>query len=276
MLLLQYLCAFFALRFRFMTITFLVLSAAAEAYYQPLVLEKRFFQHRNLNTNKKSTAAGISQSSACGVRSIFPHLGFGTMRHGNKVVRFQRQCQAQLAALSFTLISLRFVLDIQIIGVNIMVYHMMQIEYTREAIKNIAETGSNRDDAVRLLIQKCGGKLINFYGLVRQEYNIVLIVEFNDLPNYLGMALSGVLGGAIADWKTVQLFAAEEMVAATETYRATKEINSPPPSKQQPFEFRKKRVDEMLTKASCEFLGSLISYFFTGDPIQGYVACFLI
>jgi len=56
-------------------------------------------------------------------------------------------------------------------------------------------------------------------------------VEFNDLPNYLGMALSGVLGGAIADWKTVQLFAAEEMVAATETYRATKEINSPPPSK---------------------------------------------
>ena len=153
---------------------------------------------------------------------------------------------------------------------------MMQIEYIREAIKNIAETGSNRDDAVRLLIQKCGGKLINFYGLVRQEYNIVLIVEFNDLPNYLGMTLSGVLGGAIADWKTVQLFAAEEMVAATETYRATKEINSPPPSKQQPFEFRKKRADEILTKASCEFLGSLISYFFTGDPIQGYVACFLI
>ncbi len=29
---------------------------------------------------------------------------------------------------------------------------MMQIEYIREAIKNIAETGSNRDDAVRLLI----------------------------------------------------------------------------------------------------------------------------
>ncbi|MEC8234467.1 MAG: GYD domain-containing protein, partial [Pseudomonadota bacterium] len=101
-----------------------------------------------------------------------------------------------------------------------MALYMMQIKYTREAIKDIAETGSNREDAVRPLIEKCGGKLINFYGLVGQEYNIVLIVEFNDLPNYLGMALSGILGGAIADWKTIQLFTAEEMVAATETYRA--------------------------------------------------------
>tara|TARA_Y100000588_G_scaffold268024_1_gene283208 strand:- start:410 stop:748 length:339 start_codon:yes stop_codon:yes gene_type:complete len=112
-----------------------------------------------------------------------------------------------------------------------MALYMMQIKYTREAIKDIAETGSNREDAVRPLIEKCGGKLINFYGLVGQEYNIVLIVEFSDLPNYLGMALSGILGGAIADWKTVQLFTAEEMVSATETYRATKEVYSPPPSK---------------------------------------------
>ena len=94
---------------------------------------------------------------------------------------------------------------------------MMQIKHTKEAIKDNAETGSNREEAVGLLIQKCGVKLINFYGLVGNEYNIVLILEFNDLPNYLGMAVSGVLGGAIADWKTVQLFTAEEMVAATET-----------------------------------------------------------
>ena len=43
MLLLQYRCAFFALGFRFMTITFLVLSAAVEAYYWALVLEMRDF-----------------------------------------------------------------------------------------------------------------------------------------------------------------------------------------------------------------------------------------
>ena len=74
------------------------------------------------------------------------------------------------------LISLRCSVVIQIFGVNIMALYMMQIKYTREAIKDIAESGSNREDAVRPLIEKCGGKLIHFYGLVGQEYNIVLIV----------------------------------------------------------------------------------------------------
>ncbi len=57
-----------------------------------------------------------------------------------------------------------------------MALYMMQIKYTREAIKDIAETGSNREDAVRPLIEKCGGKLVNFYWILGQEYNIVLIV----------------------------------------------------------------------------------------------------
>ena len=35
-----------------------------------------------------------------------------------------------------------------------MALYMMQIKYTREAIKDIAESGSNREDAVRPLIEK--------------------------------------------------------------------------------------------------------------------------
>ena len=54
----------------------------------------------------------------------------------------------------------------------------MQIKYTLDAIKDIAESGSNREDAVRPLIEKCGGKLISFYGLVGQDHHIVLITEF--------------------------------------------------------------------------------------------------
>ena len=50
------------------------------------------------------------------------------------------------------LISLRCSVVIQIFGVNIMALYMMQIKYTREAIKDIAESGSNREDAVRPLI----------------------------------------------------------------------------------------------------------------------------
>ena len=112
-----------------------------------------------------------------------------------------------------------------------MALYMMQIKYTLDAIKDIAESGSNREDAVRPLIEKCGGKLISFYGLVGQDHHIVLITEFKSLPDYLGMALSGILGGAIADWKTVQLYSAADMMAATETYRASKDSYAPPPNK---------------------------------------------
>jgi uncharacterized protein with GYD domain len=112
-----------------------------------------------------------------------------------------------------------------------MALYMMQIKYTLDAIKDIAESGSNREDAVRPLIEKCGGKLISFYGLVGQDHHIVLITEFESLPDYLGMALSGILGGAIADWKTVQLYSAADMMAATETYRASKSSYAPPPNK---------------------------------------------
>ena len=58
---------------------------------------------------------------------------------------------------------------------KIMALYMMQIKYTLDAIKDIAESGSNREDAVRPLIEKCGGKLISFYGLVGQDHHIVLI-----------------------------------------------------------------------------------------------------
>ena len=111
-----------------------------------------------------------------------------------------------------------------------MALYMMQIKYTLDAIKDIAESGSNREDAVRPLIEKCGGKLISFYGLVGQDHHIVLITEFESWPDCLGMALSGIVGGAIADWKTVQLYSAADMMAATETYRASKDSYAPPPN----------------------------------------------
>ena len=42
------------------------------------------------------------------------------------------------------------------------------------------------------------------------------------------MVLSGAVGGAVADWKTIQLYTADDMMSATETYRASKDAYSPP------------------------------------------------
>ena len=111
-----------------------------------------------------------------------------------------------------------------------MALYMTKIKYTADAIKGIAESGSNREEAVRGLIEKCGGKLINFYGMIGQDHHIILITEFDKLSNYMGMVMSGAVGGAVADWKTIQLYTSGDMMSATETYRANKDVYSPPPN----------------------------------------------
>ena len=111
-----------------------------------------------------------------------------------------------------------------------MAIYMTKIKYTGDAIKDIAESGSDREEAVRGLIEKCGGKLINFYGMLGQYHHIILITEFEQLSDYMGMVMSGAVGGAVADWKTIQLYTSSDMLSATETYRANKGSYSPPPN----------------------------------------------
>ena len=74
------------------------------------------------------------------------------------------------------------------------------------------------------------GTLINFYGMIGQDYHIILIIKFDQLSDYTGMVMSGAVGGAVADWQTIQLYTSGEMMSATETYRANKGSNSPPPN----------------------------------------------
>ena len=47
-----------------------------------------------------------------------------------------------------------------------MALYMLQAKYTSEAIRNIAESGSNREDAARAVVEQCGGKLLGFYGML--------------------------------------------------------------------------------------------------------------
>ena len=66
--------------------------------------------------------------------------------------------------------------------------------------------------------------------MIGQNHHIVLITEFDKLPDYMGMVMSGAVGGAVADWKTVQLYTSGDMMSTTETYRASKGTYSPPPN----------------------------------------------
>ena len=110
-----------------------------------------------------------------------------------------------------------------------MALYMLQAKYTPEAMRNIAESGSNREDAARAGVEACGGKLISFYGMMGQDYHIAVIVEFDELSNYIATVLTTVLGGAIADFKTISLYTADDVVNASKVYQANKGAYSPPP-----------------------------------------------
>ena len=111
-----------------------------------------------------------------------------------------------------------------------MALYMLQAKYTSEAIRNIAESGSNREDAARAVIEQCGGKLIGMWGMLGQDYHIALVVEYDDLPSYLGTVITTVLGGAIADFKTIVLYSSDDVVKASAVYKAHKAAYAPPSS----------------------------------------------
>ena len=111
-----------------------------------------------------------------------------------------------------------------------MALYMLQAKYTPEAIRNIAESGSNREDAARALVEQCGGKLLGFYGMLGQDYHVAIIVEYDDFPDYMGTVLTTVLGGAIADFKTIVLYSSDDVVKASAVYKAHKAAYVPPSS----------------------------------------------
>ena len=47
-----------------------------------------------------------------------------------------------------------------------MALYMLQAKYTPEAMRNIAESGSNREEEGRAVVEQYGGKLIGFYGMM--------------------------------------------------------------------------------------------------------------
>ena len=49
---------------------------------------------------------------------------------------------------------------------DLMALYMLQAKYTSEAIRNIAESGSNREEAARAVIEQCGGKRIGMWGML--------------------------------------------------------------------------------------------------------------
>ena len=59
--------------------------------------------------------------------------------------------------------------------------YCIKIKYTKEAIRGMMEDGVDRADALRNLTEALGGKLLSFYGMLGQYYNVIAI---SNVPEY--------------------------------------------------------------------------------------------
>ena len=97
-----------------------------------------------------------------------------------------------------------------------MITMMLQFKYTPEAMKAILLSGDDRSEAIKKMIEPLGGKLVVTYGMQGQDYHMMMISEFPSLTEYIAVAAKGIfLGGAIADYKAIQLIPTETMQAAS-------------------------------------------------------------
>ncbi len=93
---------------------------------------------------------------------------------------------------------------------------MVKFKYTPEAMKAIFLSGDDRKEAMKKMIEPLDGKLVASYGMQGQYYHMMMIAEFPSMTEYLAVAAKGIfLGGAIADYKAIQLITTETMQSAS-------------------------------------------------------------
>jgi uncharacterized protein with GYD domain len=105
-----------------------------------------------------------------------------------------------------------------------MPHYLLQASYNPEAWAALAKQPEDRTEAIRPIVERLGGKLIQGY-LSFGEYDIVAIVEMPNDVSVAAYAMASSGGGAVRVHKTTPLLTPEESkeamrLAGTAQYRA--------------------------------------------------------
>jgi len=101
---------------------------------------------------------------------------------------------------------------------------LTQVSYTDQAWQSLVSNPQNRLDALRPVIEKLGGRIVNAW-YAFGDYDLVLIYEVPDNVSAAALAIAAAAGGACKSIKTTPLMDAAEAVeamkkAATSGYKA--------------------------------------------------------
>jgi uncharacterized protein with GYD domain len=94
-----------------------------------------------------------------------------------------------------------------------MAHYIVTGNYTSAAMKGMIAKPSDREAAVRTLIESSGGKLKSFL-LTTGDTDYSMIVETSDLTAMLAALMVAGASGATSNLKTVQAFTSAEFTAA--------------------------------------------------------------
>jgi uncharacterized protein with GYD domain len=102
--------------------------------------------------------------------------------------------------------------------------YLSQVAYNEEGWQALVSNPQNRLEAIRPVVDKLGGRIINAY-FAFGDYDFVLISEFPDNVSIAALAIAAASGGAVRSIKTTPLLEATEGLealrkAASSGYRA--------------------------------------------------------
>ena len=102
--------------------------------------------------------------------------------------------------------------------------YLSQVAYSEEGWKALVSNPQNRLEAIRPVVDKLGGRIVNAY-FAFGDYDFVLLAEFPDNVSAAALASAAAAGGAVKSIKTTPLMEAAEGLeavrkAGTSGYRA--------------------------------------------------------
>jgi uncharacterized protein with GYD domain len=106
-----------------------------------------------------------------------------------------------------------------------MAHYLIEAAYTPEAWKSLLKKPVDRNQAIRPVIKKLGGSLVNSW-FAFGDHDVVLIVEMPDNVSAAAFSVAAMAGGGLRAIKTTPLLELAEGVEAMK--RAAKSGYRPP------------------------------------------------
>ena len=96
-----------------------------------------------------------------------------------------------------------------------MTVRLTYVNYKEDVAMSMMKNGEDRTASLKTAVESAGGKFLGFYGLIGQDFEVVVISDFEKQTDYMALVMSAYLGGAVSEIKTVTCWTGPELVISS-------------------------------------------------------------